>query len=126
MVLIECSFVPSTAYWIRDAKGLLSESCKFDALDDFLTLSRLSETSESPDPIEIGLIKLASLSAAAMAVRLAELGLKARPLQAIGENPLPLLLSSFRIISWVRIHDPPNDHSVSKIHLIRFYIFCED
>nr|GMD37665.1 hypothetical protein Iba_chr09eCG11540 [Ipomoea batatas] len=82
----------------RDASVLLSESCKLGVLDDCLTPTRFSAISESPKPIGIGFIKLASPSAAETA-RLADLGRKAKPFPAIVENPPPLLLSSFSSLS---------------------------
>jgi len=87
----------------RDNEPLLllpSGSCRLDALDDFLTLLKLSETGASIKLIGTG---LNSDSAAARLVLLEAFDLKAKPFPAIDKNP-PLLLpfSSFNRSSGVR------------------------
>lgn len=90
----------------RDNEPLLllpSGSCRLDALDDFLTLLKLSETGASIKLIGTGLKLPVSDSAAARLVLLEAFDLKAKPFPAIDKNP-PLLLpfSSFSRSSGVR------------------------
>jgi hypothetical protein len=81
---------------------LPSGSCRLDALDDFLTLLKLSETGASIKFIDTGL-KLPFSDSAARLVLLDAFDLKAKPFPAIDKNP-PLLLpfSSFNTSSGVR------------------------
>ena len=71
---------------------LLNGSCRTEALNDFLTLEKLSPTGASIRLIGTGLKLPVS---ADKLVLLAALGLSAKPFSAIAENPPQLLLLSF-------------------------------
>lgn len=87
-----------------DEPLLPSGSCRLEALDDFLTLLKLSETEASIKLIGTGLkLLVVSDSAADRLVLLEAFDLKARPFPAIDKNPpLLLLFSSFNRSSGVR------------------------
>lgn len=89
---------------------LPSGSCRLDALEDFLTLEKLSETGASNKLIGTGLKLLDSHSADRL-VLLEALDLKAKPFPATDKNPplLLLLFSSFNRSSGVRDEKSASD-----------------
>lgn len=107
----------------RDNAPLLllfpSGSCRLDALEDFLTLQKLSATGASIKLIGTGL-KL-PFSDSARLVLLEAFDLKAKPFPAIDKNPpLLLLFSSFNTSSGVRDEKSASDFWRLLINLSEF------
>lgn len=100
---------------------LPSGSCKLDALEDFLTLAKLSETRASIKFIGTGLKLQVSDSADDRLVLLEAFDLKAKPFPPTDDKNPPLLLlvfSSFNISSGVRDVKSASDFCRLLINLL--------